>query len=148
MDLLIWTNADLLSIGSLRKDHSNSNRNIKLLIHENAIENVACEMTTILSIEIWVHKSVDVTLSSHMLPFIAVCVAFCAPLLWRLISVLVTVHNVRWFLEGDAFFSHVSGIEKTFASANISIMPCFNATFVWTRLKASQLINTAFCNIV
>ena len=46
---IIWTNAGILLIGPLGTNFSNLNRNSNILIKENAIENVVCEMASILS---------------------------------------------------------------------------------------------------
>ena len=52
---ITWTNATLMSIGPLGTNFNEIlNQNTKLFIHENALENVFCEMAAILSRGEWV----------------------------------------------------------------------------------------------
>ena len=46
---IIWTNSGILLIGPLGTNFRNFNRNSNIFIQENALENVVCEMSSILS---------------------------------------------------------------------------------------------------
>ena len=91
---IIWTNAGILLIGPLETKFSEINSYV--FMHENAFENVVCEMAAILSrpqcVKIW-NPIVEISWSLY-------CLILIVSLLW-----LISIFILTWGLDLDSNFS-------------------------------------------